>query len=202
MSEELEGEREVPLKALLDAFAVRARAYAHIFDVLSENFGAARAVDLLAEATHRLGEANGAALAKFAPGDVSGLKAAFLCPMPVPDATFKPEVLREDGDRLDIQFHGCPLVATWKEMGRSDEDIELLCQGARAVDHGLLPRRGSRSQAKAGSGTAATAAGSTSPRAKPLPESPKSIHRQQEQPKCLSIVALSSSPAPSQERRP
>jgi hypothetical protein len=135
-------ERTVPLKALLDAFAVRARSYAHIFDVLSENFGADRAVDLLAEATHRMGEANGAGLAKFAPGDVSGLKAAFLGGMPAPDATFKPEVLRENGGRLDIEFHNCPLVAAWKEMGRSDEDIERLCQGARAVDHGLFTAAG------------------------------------------------------------
>ena len=62
--------------------------------------------------------------------------------MPVPDALFKPNVLREDADHLDIEFHGCPLVKTWKEMGRSDEDIERLCQGARAVDHGLFTEAG------------------------------------------------------------
>ena len=142
MSAESENERTIPLKTLLDAFAVRARSYAHIFDVLSENFGADRAVDLPAEATHRMGEANGPALAKFAPGDLAGLKAAFLGAMPAPEATFKPEVLQEVGGRLDIQFHGCPLVAAWKEMGRSDDDIERLCQGARAVDHGLFTAAG------------------------------------------------------------
>jgi hypothetical protein len=135
-------QRTVPIKALLDAFAVRAKAYAHIFDVLSENFGPTRAVELLAEATHRLGAANAGPPAKFSPHDFAGLRAAFLGAMPVPDALFKPKVLREDADHLDIEFHSCPLVKTWKEMGRSDEDIELLCQGARAVDHGLFTGAG------------------------------------------------------------
>lgn len=135
-------QRTVPIEALLDAFSVRARAYAHIFDVLSENFGHARAVELLAEATHRLGAANAGPLEKFAPHDLAGLRATFLGAMPVPDALFKPQVVREDADRLDIEFHGCPLVKTWKEMGRSDEDIERLCEGARAVDHGLFTGAG------------------------------------------------------------
>jgi hypothetical protein len=135
-------QRTVPITALLDAFAVRARAYAHIFDVLRENFGPARAVDLLAEATHRLGAANAGPLAKFSPHDFAGLRAAFLGAMPIPDALFAPNVLREDADHLDIEFHSCPLVRTWKEMGRSDEDIERLCQGARAVDHGLFTGAG------------------------------------------------------------
>ncbi len=135
-------QRTVPIQALLDAFAVRAKAYAHIFDVLSESFGPARAVDLLAEATHRLGAANAGPLAEFAPHDLAGLRLAFLGAMPVPDALFKPEVLREDADHLDIEFHSCPLVKTWKEMGRSDDDIERLCQGARAVDHGLFTGAG------------------------------------------------------------
>ncbi len=135
-------QRTVPLKALLDAFAVRARAYAHIFDVLRESFGEARAVDLLAEATHRMGAANGGSLARFSPQDFAGLRETFLGAMTAPDALFAPEVLREDADHLDIEFHSCPLVRTWKEMGRSDEDIELLCQGARAVDHGLFTGAG------------------------------------------------------------
>ena len=137
-----EDHRTVPIKALLDAFAVRAKAYAHMFDVLSENFGPARAVELLAEATHRLGAANAGPLEKFAPHDFAGLRAAFLGAMPVPDALFKPIVLRENADHLDIEFHSCPLVKTWKELGRSDEDIERLCQGARAVDHGLFTGAG------------------------------------------------------------
>ena len=132
----------VPLEALLDAFAVRARAYAHILDVLRENFGSARAVELLAEATQRLGAANAPKLARYAPGDISGLGAAFLGAMPAPDATFAPHVLRQDDAHLDIEFHACPLVKAWKEMGRSDEDIELLCEGARAVDHGLFTTAG------------------------------------------------------------
>ncbi|MDR3437230.1 L-2-amino-thiazoline-4-carboxylic acid hydrolase [Telmatospirillum sp.] len=134
--------RTVPVGALEEAFATRARAYAHIFDVLRENFGAARAVELLAEATHRMGAASAGPLAAFAPADLAGLSKAFLGAIPVADVLFSPEVLREDTGHLDIEFHSCPLVRTWKQMGRGDEDIEQLCQGARAVDHGMFTAAG------------------------------------------------------------
>jgi hypothetical protein len=142
MTAALADERTVPIKALLDAFAVRARAYAHIFDVLRESFGPDRAVELLAEATRRMGAAGAGPFAAFAPNDLAGLREAFLGSIPVADALFAPEVLREDADHLDIELHSCPLVSAWKQMGRSDEEIEQLCQGARAVDRGLFTAAG------------------------------------------------------------
>jgi hypothetical protein len=142
MTESATGGRTVPLEALLNAFAMRAAAYAHIFDVLRERYGTDSAVGVLAEATHRLGEANASRFAAFAPADLAGLRDAFLAHMPAPDALFAPEVTRCDADRLEIKFHSCPLKNTWQKMGRSEADIELLCHGASAIDHGLFTAAG------------------------------------------------------------
>jgi hypothetical protein len=142
MTESAPDDRTVPLASLLNAFATRATAYAHIFDVLRERYGTGPAVEVLAEATHRMGEANAAPFAAFAPADLAGLRDAFLGGIPAPDALFAPEVKRCDAQRLEIKFHSCPLKKTWQEMGRSEADIELLCRGASAVDHGLFTAAG------------------------------------------------------------
>ena len=47
-----------------------------------------------------------------------------------------------DDERLEIQFHRCPLKDTWVEQGRNEEDLELLCKAAGAIDGGLFTRAG------------------------------------------------------------
>jgi hypothetical protein len=128
----------VPIEWLQRAFAMRAQAYAHVFDVLRERFGADQALALLSESTRRLGTAMGGRYAEFAPGDLAGLRDAFLSGIPAGDVMFQPEVQRCDTESLEIQFHRCPLKETWQAMGRSDEDLELLCRAAGAIDQGLF----------------------------------------------------------------
>ena len=130
------------LDMLKGAFAMRADAYGHIYDVLREEFGAERAVELIARATRRLGGEMGGKFASYGPDDLCGLKDAFLAGIPCVSEMFAPEVKKCDDDALEIQFHRCPLKDHWVARGRSDGDIENLCRAAGAIDGGLFSRAG------------------------------------------------------------
>lgn len=133
---------QITLAMLKGAFAMRAAAYAHFFDVLREEFGAERAVELMSRATVRLGREMGRKFEQFGPADLHGLKESFLAGIPCAEEIFSPEVKRCDSERLEIQFHRCPLKDTWVDMGRSDADIELLCRAGGAIDGGLFGQAG------------------------------------------------------------
>jgi hypothetical protein len=124
------------------SFTMRARAYAHMYDVLCEQFGAERAMELGQEITRRLGEQMGATFQDLEPTDLAGLKHRFLDGIPARDAMFAPEVERCDDERLQIYFHRCPLKQAWQEMGREGEDLAALCRMAGAIDRGLFTSAG------------------------------------------------------------
>jgi hypothetical protein len=50
---------------------------------------------------------------------------------------FEMKILACTDDRLDIDFHFCPLVASWQKQGASDEEIEELCDIAMEGDRGI-----------------------------------------------------------------
>ena len=120
----------------------RALIYLEIYDVLSADFGPARAEKLLAEAIYRRGVAAGKSLAKHSPDDLEGLKTSFLDNVPGGKDLFAPEILRCDGERLEVQLHGCPLKDAWREAGLPDEKVATLCRIAGAVDRGLFQGAG------------------------------------------------------------
>ena len=120
----------------------RALIYMEMYDVLVEEFGYARAEALLTKAIYRRGRAAGAALAKYAPADLAGLRQAFLAHVPGGSEIFKPEVIRADAARLEIQLHGCPLKDAWREAGLAEEKVATLCRIAGAVDKGLFEGAG------------------------------------------------------------
>lgn len=132
----------VPIAWLKNAFAMRAAVYASMFDVLREAYGIERAVELVSEATRRVGVTMGAKFADLAPDDLAGLKDRFLGGIPAGDVIFEPEVRRCDDATLEIKFHRCPLKEAWQAMGRSDEDLELLCKAGGAIDGGLFKAAG------------------------------------------------------------
>ena len=41
-------------------------------------------------------------------------------------------------ERLDIEFHYCPLVEAWKKLGVTDGDISELCDIAMEGDRGII----------------------------------------------------------------
>lgn len=124
------------------AFSMRAIAYGHFFDVLREEYGTEKALELGMKATRRMGEEMGKAYAQFGPSDLDGLRKAFLGGIVAGEEMFGPEVVRCDKNELSIHFHDCPLKKAWVEDGRSDNDVELLCKMAGAIDGGLFTTAG------------------------------------------------------------
>ena len=120
----------------------RALIYMETYEVLSEELGSARAEALLTKAIYRRGRAAGAAFAKYAPADLAGLREAFLAHVPGGSEIFRPEVVRADAGRLEIQLHGCPLKDAWREAGLTPERMAALCRIAGAFDRGLFEGAG------------------------------------------------------------
>jgi L-2-amino-thiazoline-4-carboxylic acid hydrolase len=126
------------------AFAMRAAAYAHMYDVLAEEFGPPRAVDLCSRATERMGRTMGQAFAHLGPSDLPGLGKAFLAGIIEGETLFAPEVRQCDHAELRIDFHRCPLKEAWERMGRSQAEVATLCRIAGAIDKGLFEAAGFR----------------------------------------------------------
>lgn len=134
--------RDEAIGLIRRAFAMRAQAYAHIHDVLAEELGADRALELTMRATERMGRQMGASLAALGPDDLAGLRDAFLGGIIEGEALFGPEVKRCDSDELIIQFHRCPLKEGWIAMGRNPAEVATLCRMAGAIDKGLFEAAG------------------------------------------------------------
>ena len=124
----------------------RALIYLEMYDALCAELGAKKAEALLAKAIYRRGADAGKSLARFAPADLAGLKDAFLENVPGGKDLFAPEVLRCDGERLDMQLHACPLKDAWRESGMSEDKVATLCRIAGAVDKGLFEGAGFKLQ--------------------------------------------------------
>jgi len=130
-------------RELYESYKNRARIYYLIFDELRRELGADRAEALLTQAIYRRGVEIGAAkFARFAPGDLAGLKAAFLDGIPDERRMFQPEVLRADAEWVDIKFHACPLRAAWQESGLPDDEVAALCRIAARIDNGTFEGAG------------------------------------------------------------
>lgn len=124
------------------SFAMRAIAYGHFFDVLREEYGTEKALELGMKATRRMGVEMGKSFKKHGPSDLAGLCGAFLGGIVAGEEMFGPEIKRCDATELSIHFHDCPLKRAWVEDGRSDTDVELLCRMAGAIDGGLFTEAG------------------------------------------------------------
>jgi len=134
---------ENTLRAQLRAsFKNRAMVYVEVYRVLEEELGPQRAAELLKRAIYRRGCAVGEHFKAFGPADVKGLEKAFLDFIPDGGRMFEPEVLASDGERLEIQFHACPLKDAWREEGLSDAECARMCEIAGVVDNGTFEAAG------------------------------------------------------------
>jgi len=131
-------------KDLVAQMKNRALIYMEMYDVLCAELGTAKAEELLTRAIFRRGLAAGKSLARHAPDDLAGLKVSFLASVPGGEEIFRPEVLRCDHERLEMQLHGCPLKDAWREAGLPEEKVATLCRIAGAVDKGLFEGAGFR----------------------------------------------------------
>jgi len=50
---------------------------------------------------------------------------------------FEMEIMACDDDKLEVEFHYCPLVTAWQKLGLSDERIEVLCDMAMDGDRAI-----------------------------------------------------------------
>ena len=127
---------------LVDSMKSRALFYYAFYKEFSAEFGAAKAEEVMKRATYKRGLEIGKRFARFAPGDMTGLKTAFLEKVPDPEATFNPKVERCDAQGIDILLQGCPLKEAWKEAGLSDAEIAKMCSIAGRVDNGTFEGAG------------------------------------------------------------
>jgi len=127
---------------LYDSFKNRAALYYLIYCELRDEVGAEKAEEIMKRAIYRRGVQKSKGIAAFAPGDMAGLRAAFLGGIPDDGAMFQPEVERCDADGLDIKFHGCPLRDAWLEMDLPQEEVATICRIAARIDNGLFEGAG------------------------------------------------------------
>ncbi len=129
-------------RQLYDSFKNRAILYYLIYDELRTELGAEKAEEILKRAIYRRGAQKSTKYAPFAPSDLEGLRESFLGGIPDEGQMFQPEVLRCDGEALDIKFHGCPLRDAWLEEGLPEEEVATMCRIAARVDNGTFESAG------------------------------------------------------------
>lgn len=129
---------------LYEAFRNRAMIYYLVYDELRKELGPQRAEAILSRAIYRRGQQRAAKYAPYAPGDLEGVKQAFLSGLADGGRLHQPEVVRSDPEALDIKLHGCPLKETWLEAGLPEGEVATLCRIAAQIDNGQFESAGFR----------------------------------------------------------
>jgi predicted ArsR family transcriptional regulator len=133
---------EITFEQLSGAYAMRAKFYMHMFDVLRDALGADKTVELMSEATYRLGAEMGEKFKPHGPANIEALTEQFLNSIPCRDRLFAPELIKCDSEGMEIQFHNCPLKDNWEAAGRAGEELEMLCRAGGAIDIGMFTAAG------------------------------------------------------------
>lgn len=74
------------------------------------------------------------------PENVRSFAEAFLNPNSV--KTFEMEFKTNTEDRLDLEFHYCPLLKAWQDLGFDDETCQKLCDMAMDGDRNIAKSMG------------------------------------------------------------
>jgi hypothetical protein len=74
------------------------------------------------------------------PDDVACFSEAFLSPNTL--KTFEIEFLTKNEDRIDLEFHYCPLLTAWQDLGFDDQTCEKLCDMAMDGDRYIAKTMG------------------------------------------------------------
>ena len=124
----------------------RAVIYRYIFEELEEELGRERAVEVMRRAIYKRGVAHGQEkyLAAAQEGDFDAVGELFVGGSAAEGELFSPAVEHADRHGVDLSMKGCPLVDAWKAMGLSDEEVDLMCRIAAAVDEGTFDGAGLR----------------------------------------------------------
>ena len=141
---EIDMSEETLRSQLYGAYKNRAMMYYHIFQELKREVGDERAAEIMKRGIYNRGLEIGDKYKKFSPADLEGLRDAFLAGSADQGNMFRPEVVRCDGEGLDIQMRSCPLKEAYEEAGLSDEEIATMCKIAAVVDYGTFEGAGFR----------------------------------------------------------
>lgn len=134
---------EITLRQQLWAsFKSRALVYLEVYRVLDEAFGEQRAAELLKKAIYRRGCEIGRQFERFGPGNLEGLKTAFIGSIPDDGKVFDPEVIACDDSKLEVQLRRCPLKEAWQEAGLPEREVARMCEIAGIVDNGTFEAAG------------------------------------------------------------
>jgi len=135
----LKEEKTVPLetyiKDIVTSHGMRARYLACIYDELVKRYGKETTFDILSKAIFNYGIDRAKFKIKQNPSMKSGNLEEFKW-APFLRYMHKLEVVEESPDRIEYRLHSCPLVDAWKDMGKTAEEIRVLCDIAMAMDDG------------------------------------------------------------------
>ena len=103
---------------------------------------AEEAEKFIREAISETGKIHGEAIkAKCSnPENVACFADSFLNPNVI--KTFEMEFKTKTEDRLDLEFHHCPLVKAWQDLGFDDATCDKLCDMAMDGDRGIAKAMG------------------------------------------------------------
>jgi len=103
---------------------------------------AEEAEKFIREAIEETARIQGAALKAKCPNpeSVQSFTETFL--HPTLKTAFEIEYINKTDDRVDLEFHHCPLLKAWQELGFDDETCIKLCDMAMDGDRGLAKAMG------------------------------------------------------------
>jgi hypothetical protein len=134
------GDRDETIEGLRrDLFtttANRGLVYAAILGEMRKELGEERASQIFKRAIFD----HGVRMARFLdpPAGLEDFRDWLLAFLPAGGAMHEPEVIRCDGDGLDVKMHRCPLKEGWRMMNLSEDEVADLCRHADAFDHGFF----------------------------------------------------------------
>ncbi|WP_234124246.1 L-2-amino-thiazoline-4-carboxylic acid hydrolase [Clostridium hydrogenum] len=97
---------------------------------------------ILRDAISQTGQVQGAEIKSQCenPENVECFADTFFTPNTI--KTFELELKNKDADRLDIEFHHCPLLKAWQDLGFDDSTCEKLCDIAMDGDRNIAKAMG------------------------------------------------------------
>ena len=134
---------EKSMKETEAAFRLRGKIYYYLFDEARKEIGQEKAIAMFKRGIYRMGQEIGRHFEKYAKaGDFKGLAEAFVGGVPCEGKMFDPRIEKADADGCIIKFSDCPLDKVWKDMGLSDEERDMICDVAAALDFGTFETAG------------------------------------------------------------
>ena len=121
-------------EAVRSAIEDRATYLYFLLKEMEASVGAEEAERMASQAIYRYGQTKGQ---RMGPLDTP---ADFIAHQMRPgrQEIFDKEAIEAGETRGEIRFHYCPLVAAWKRLGATPEEVSRLCDIAMHGDHGML----------------------------------------------------------------